>query len=70
MNADTKNTAKLFTSITAALAELDLRGEDQQVTRAMAIVTEAFLLQSNGRRVMPDALLAKANEVVDECMDL
>lgn len=67
MNAGNCDTTELGNAITAALTQLDLRGEDPQVTRAMAIVTEAFLIHSKGRRVTPEALLAKSNDIANAC---
>ena len=67
MKTSNCDTVKLGNAITAALTQLDLRGEDPQVTRAMAIVTEAFLIHSKGRRVTPEALLAKSNEIANTC---
>ncbi|MGR3914800.1 MAG: hypothetical protein OD918_09880 [Gammaproteobacteria bacterium] len=55
--------------INSALAELDLRGRDAQVTRAMAIVTEAFRLHANGRPVDVAKLLSTAEQAVAECAD-
>lgn len=69
MNANLKNTAELIDTINAALAELDLRGRDKQITRAMTIVTEAFSLYASGNSVTTYALISKANAVVDEYND-
>lgn len=66
MNADRQDAAKLAATINAALAELDLKGDDAQVTKAMTIVTEAFFRYAEGRAATVDALIAKADSVVDE----
>lgn len=58
--------SKLYQTINCALSELDLRGEDEQVTRAMAIVTEAFLLHEAGREITVAALVEKAERVLTE----
>ena len=66
MNTDMKDAAELGDTINAALAELDLKGDDQRITKAMAIVTEAFSRYAKGRAVTVAELIAKANFVVDE----
>lgn len=66
MNADRQDTAELAATINAALAELDLKGRDAQITKAMTIVTEAFFHYEKGRAATVDALIAKADSVVDE----
>ncbi len=66
MNTNLKDTAKLINTINAALAALDLKGSDQQITRAMTIVTEAFLLYKEGRFPTTTELISKAEAVADE----
>jgi len=65
MNADMKDAAKLAGTINAALAELDLKGDDERITKAMAIVAEAFFRYEKGHAMTVDALIAKANSVAD-----
>lgn len=63
MNADRQDIAKLAATINAALAELDLKGNDAQVTKAMTIVTEAFFRYEKGQVATVDELIAKADSV-------
>jgi len=63
VNADRQAIAKLANTINAALAELDLKGNDAQVTKAMTIVTEAFSRYEEGRPATVDELVAKADSV-------
>lgn len=66
MNTGMKDAAELGGTINAALAELDLKGGDQRITKAMAIVAEAFSRYAKGRAVTAAELIAKADFVVDE----
>lgn len=66
MNLDAKNAAKLANTINAALAELDLKGCDRQITKAMTVVTEAFVRYQEGRLVTADELISKANSAVHD----
>jgi len=64
MNTVRQNTAALAATINAALAELDLKGEDERVTKAMTIVAEAFSRYEGGRPATVDELVAEADSVV------
>lgn len=64
MNTVRQNTAALAATINAALAELDLKGEDARVTKAMTIVAEAFSRYADGRPATVDELVAEADSVV------
>jgi len=64
MNTVRQNTAALAATINAALAELDLKGEDERVTKAMTIVAEAFSRYADGCPATVDELVAEADSVV------
>lgn len=61
MNTDMKDTTQLANTINIALAELNLKGCDRQITKAMTIVTEAFSRYNEGRLATTAELVAKAN---------
>lgn len=65
MNTGIKDAAELGGTINAALAELDLKGGDQRITKAMAMVTEAFSRYAKGRAVTVAELIAKADAIAD-----
>lgn len=44
--------------ISATLARLDLKGENQKISHAMAIVREAFRHNRNGKLPTPSALFS------------
>jgi hypothetical protein len=44
---------ELRAGLLAAIAEMDLKGTDSKVTRAMCIIEEAFNSAANGRKVIP-----------------
>jgi len=69
MNTEPQKHFELCQTINAALAELDLRGRDPQITKAMAMVHEAFVLHADGRRVTVAKLILKAEEEAAECAD-
>ena len=67
MNHDTN---KLSAAIKSAIAELDLNCQDERITKAMAIVHEAFLLHTKGSSITADILLRKARQISKEQHDL
>lgn len=46
--------------ILAALAKLDEKGTDEKVTQAMAVVLEAFRMNTENQCISPDELLEAA----------
>ena len=67
MKTERQKTFELGQTIHSTLAELDLRGTDEQVTKAMVVVHEAFSRHMQGLPVTAEKLLAKAGEVAVEC---
>ena len=67
MKTERQKTFELGQTIHSTLAELDLRGTDEQVTKAMTIVNEGFSLHMKGQPVTAEKLLAKAEKVGAEC---
>jgi len=51
---------ELLSTILAALAKLDQKGADEKITRAMAIVFEAFRMNAARRSFSADDLFASA----------
>lgn len=60
MRHKTKKRSNLPSTILAALAKLDQRGTDETVSRAMAIVFEAFRLAVTRRSFTSDSLFSSA----------
>jgi hypothetical protein len=49
---------ELRNGVLAAIAEMDLKGADSRVTRAMCIVEESFDAAVKGRKLIPQRIFA------------
>lgn len=62
MNTSTKAIQELATVIETSLAKLDIKGNDDQISRAMCIVRDAFTSLAEPHKVSPSQLVNQALE--------